>query len=130
MNYPGQPSENLDSNIPEGRGMVKWAPFATMPEQFENVDNLMDNQKKIKRPELSDDRLDELEYTLKCAADEKLPVRVAYYYDGTRFSISLHIIKIDQWSMVLIGQIYGTEDFTFVPFIDILDIYILSSADS
>lgn len=130
MNYPGQPSENLDSNIPEGRGMVKWAPFATMPEQFENVDNLMDNQKKIKRPELSDDRLDELEYTLKCAADEKLPVRVAYYYDGTQFSISLHIIKIDQWSMVLIGQIYGTEDFTFVPFIDILDIYILSSADS
>ncbi len=128
MNYPGQPSENLDSNIPEGRGMVKWAPFATMPEQFENVGNLMDNQKKIKRPELSDDRLDELEYTLKCAADEKLPVRVAYYYDGTRFSISLHIIKIDQWSMMLIGQIYGTEDFTFVPFIDILDIYILPAS--
>lgn len=128
MNYPGQPSENLDSNIPEGRGMVKWAPFATMPEQFENVGNLMDNQKKIKRPELSDDRLDELEYTLKCAADEKLPVRVAYYYDGTRFSISLHIIKIDQWSMMLIGQIYGTEDFTFVPFIDILDIYILRAS--
>lgn len=128
MNYPGQPSENLDSNIPEGRGMVKWAPFATMPEQFENVGNLMDNQKKIKRPELSDDRLDELEHTLKCAADEKLPVRVAYYYDGTRFSISLHIIKIDQWSMMLIGQIYGTEDFTFVPFIDILDIYILPTS--
>lgn len=128
MNDRGNLSENLHSNIPKGRGMVKWAPFATMPEQFENVGNLMDDQKKIKRPELSDDQLDELEYTLKRAADEKLPVRISYYYDGSRFSISLHIIKIDQWSMMLIGQIYGTEDFTFVPFIDILDIYILADS--
>lgn len=125
MNYIDQSSKYLHSNIPTGRGMVKWAPFATMPEQFENVGNLMDDQKKIQRPELSDDRLDELEYTLKRADDEKLPVSVVYYYDGSRFTISLHIIKIDQWSMMLIGQIYGTEDFIFVPFIDILDLYIL-----
>jgi YolD-like protein. len=74
---------------------------------------------------LSDDRLDEIEHILKYAVKEKLPVRVDYYYDGGRFSISLHIIKIDQWSMMLIGQIYDTEDFIFVPFIDILDIFIL-----
>lgn len=105
--------------------MVKWAPFATMPEQFENVGKLMDDQEKIQRPILSDDRLDEIEYTLKQAEKEKVPVKVSYFYDGGRFSITLTIIKIDQWSMMLIGQIYKTEDFIFVPFIDILDILIL-----
>lgn len=126
MHDGNYPSKNSQAGMPEGRGMVKWAPFATMPEQFENVGRLMNDQSKIKRPELSDDRLDEIEYILKYAAEEKLPVRIAYYYDGGRFNVALHIIKIDQWSMVLIGQIYGTEDFTFVPFIDILDIFILS----
>lgn len=125
MKFRSYPSENSQRDIPEGRGMVKWAPFATMPEQFENVGRLMDSQPKIKRPVLSDDRLDEIEHILKYAVKERLPVRVDYYYDGGRFSISLHIIKIDQWSMMLIGQIYDTEDFIFVPFIDILDIFIL-----
>ncbi|MBF0754670.1 MULTISPECIES: YolD-like family protein [Jeotgalicoccus] len=125
MKFRSYPSENSQGDIPEGRGMVKWAPFATMPEQFENVGRLMDSQSKIKRPVLSDDRLDEIEHILKYAVKERLPVRVDYYYDGGRFSISLHIIKIDQWSMMLIGQIYDTEDFIFVPFIDILDIFIL-----
>src|SRR5699024_9222017 len=125
MKFRSYPSENSQGNIPEGRGMVKWAPFATMPEQFENVGRLMDSQSKIKRPVLSDDRLDEIEHTLKYAMKERLPVRGDNYYGGGRISISLHIIKKDQWSMMLIGQIYDTEDFIFVPFIDILDIFIL-----
>lgn len=125
MDNHSRSENNSQPNIPKGRGMVKWAPFATMPEQFENVGKLMDDQEKIQRPILSDDRLDEIEYTLKQAEKEKVPVKVSYFYDGGRFSITLTIIKIDQWSMMLIGQIYKTEDFIFVPFIDILDILIL-----
>lgn len=126
MNDHGSSNESLNSNIPQGRGMIKWAPFATMPEQFENVDQLIVNQSKIKRPILSDDRLNEIEYALDLAADEKYPVKIYYYYDGHRFNISLNIIKIDQWSMMLIGQKYGAEDLFFVSFIDILEIVILS----
>ncbi|CAD2081442.1 hypothetical protein GCM10007275_21330 [Jeotgalicoccus coquinae] len=128
MHDGNYPSKNSQAEMPEGRGMIKWAPFATMPEQFENVGRLMSDQTKIKRPELYDDQLGEIEQILKHAAAEKFPVRIAYYYDGSRFNVSLHIIKIDQWSMLLIGQICGTEDFTFVPFIDILDIFILSES--
>lgn len=126
MNYHGSSNESLNSNIPQGRGMIKWAPFATMPEQFENVGQLIDNQSKITRPILSDDRLNEIEYALNLAAEKKYPVKIFYYYDGHRFNVSLNIIKIDQWSMMLIGQEYDTEDFFFVSFIDILNITILS----
>ena len=30
--YRNIPREYLDANIPQGRGMIKWAPFAVMPE--------------------------------------------------------------------------------------------------
>ena len=63
MDYRDMPRESLNSNIPQGRGMIKWAPFATMPEQFENVRKLQEDQVKIERPELSDDRLDETDRT-------------------------------------------------------------------
>lgn len=127
MNDQDSLNNSLNSNIPEGRGMIKWAPFATMPEQFENVDTLVSAQTKIDRPVLSDDRLDELEHTLNTAVNEKKIIKVFYYYDGYRFDVSLEIIKIDRWSMMLIGQKYRTEDFVFVPFIDILDIVILGN---
>ncbi|UIF45203.1 YolD-like family protein, partial [Staphylococcus aureus] len=29
--YRNVPRELLDNNIPMGRGMIKWAPFATLP---------------------------------------------------------------------------------------------------
>lgn len=44
----------LNRNIPKGRGMIKWAPFATMPEQFLDVKRQIDAQTKIERPELSE----------------------------------------------------------------------------
>ena len=37
MDYRNIPRDMLDKNIPTGRGMVKWAPFATLPEQFETI---------------------------------------------------------------------------------------------
>ncbi|MEC5417099.1 YolD-like family protein, partial [Staphylococcus hominis] len=35
--YRNIPREYLDTNIPQGRGMIKWAPFAVMPEQYERI---------------------------------------------------------------------------------------------
>ncbi len=40
--------ENLPNiNIPQGREMVKWQIFKTMPEQYENKVRLMDNNIKF-----------------------------------------------------------------------------------
>jgi len=44
LDYRQIPYERLDSNIPQGRGMIKWAPFATMPEQYESVNQLIYEQ--------------------------------------------------------------------------------------
>ena len=125
MDYRDMPRESLNSNIPEGRGMIKWAPFATMPEQFENVRKLQEDQVKIERPELSDDRLDEIDRTLKKALALKRQVRIEYYYDGHRFSVVLKIISVDIWSMIVVGQKNDGEEMVFISFIDILNIIML-----
>ncbi|XVL15685.1 hypothetical protein ABLV88_07995 [Staphylococcus equorum] len=38
--YRNIPREDLNPRIPQGRGMVKWAPFATLPEQHERLNQL------------------------------------------------------------------------------------------
>ena len=125
MDYRDVPRESLNSNIPQGRGMIKWAPFATMPEQFENVRKLQENQVKIERPELSDDRLDEIDRTLKRALALKRQVRIEYYYDGHRFSVRLKVISVDIWSMIVVGQKNDDEEMVFISFIDVLNIIML-----
>ena len=125
MDYRDMPRESLNSNIPEGRGMIKWAPFATMPEQFENVRKLQEDQVKIQRPELSDDRLDEIDRTLKKALALKRQVQIEYYYDGYRFSVRLKIISVDVWSMLVVGERNDDGEMVFISFIDILNIIML-----
>ena len=116
----------LNSNIPRGRGMIKWAPFATMPEQFENIAKMVDAQTKIERPELSDDRIDEMNRVLNYALKDKRPVRIEYYYDGRRYFIQLKVVRVDTWSMILIGekqtQDNAQDSLVFIPFLDILNI--------
>jgi len=125
MDYRDVPRESLNSNIPQGRGMIKWAPFATMPEQFENVRKLQEDQVKIERPELSDDRLDEIDRTLKKALALKRQVRIEYYYDGHRFSVRLKVISVDIWSMIVVGQKNDDEEMVFISIIDVLNIIML-----
>ncbi|ULG70892.1 YolD-like family protein [Macrococcus brunensis] len=62
--YRNIPQHLLNKNIPKGRGMIKWAPFATMPEQFRNIAQMIENQSKVEKPMLSDDQLIELDVML------------------------------------------------------------------
>lgn len=126
MDYRTMSQAELNSNIPRGRGMIKWAPFATMPEQFENVAKMVDAQTKIERPELSDDRIEEMNRVLNYALKDKRPVRIEYYYDGRRYFIQLKVVRVDTWSMILIGekqsQNSAQDSLVFIPFLDILNI--------
>lgn len=52
--------EYLDSNIPKGRGFVKWLAFKTIPEQYQQIEQYMEDQNKTERPTLLDDQLNVL----------------------------------------------------------------------
>lgn len=44
--------------MPKGRGMVKWSPFAAMPEQFAGIREIIKEKNKVTRPILTAEEKD------------------------------------------------------------------------
>ncbi|HCY7803782.1 TPA: YolD-like family protein [Staphylococcus aureus] len=123
--YRNIPSELLDSNIPVGRGMIKWAPFATLPEQFETIQQYIIDQNKITRPVLSDDQLAELNIRLHEALQYAQPVEVKFYNNGFVDLVRLTIYRIDAINYEIDGYVYNQQQRQKISIFDILDIVLL-----
>ena len=123
--YRNIPSELLDSNIPVGRGMIKWAPFATLPEQFETIQQYIIDQNKITRPVLSDYQLAELNIRLHEALQYAQPVEVKFYNNGFVDSVRLTIYRIDAINYEIDGYVYNQQQRQKISIFDILDIVLL-----
>lgn len=123
--YRNIPSELLDSNIPVGRGMIKWAPFATLPEQFETIQQYIIDQNKITRPVLSDDQLAELNIRLHEALQYAQPVEFKFYNNGFVDSVRLTIYRIDAINYEIDGYVYNQQQRQKISIFDILDIVLL-----
>ncbi|HDP4214907.1 TPA: YolD-like family protein [Staphylococcus aureus] len=123
--YRNVPRELLDNNIPMGRGMIKWAPFATFPEQFETIQQYIIDQNKITRPVLSDDQLAELNIRLHEALQYAQPVEVKFYNNGFVDSVRLTIYRIDAINYEIDGYVYNQQQRQKISIFDILDIVLL-----
>ncbi|HEG7424877.1 TPA: YolD-like family protein [Staphylococcus aureus] len=123
--YRNIPSELLDSNIPVGRGMIKWAAFTTLPEQFETIQQYIIDQNKITRPVLSDDQLAELNIRLHEALQYAQPVEVKFYNNGFVDSVRLTIYRIDAINYEIDGYVYNQQQRQKISIFDILDIVLL-----
>ena len=105
-------SKLADINIPQGRGMVKWAPFATMPEQFENVSKLQENNTHVPKPNLTAELQQELELKLRESVEQNVILR--YWHDGYEFQVECVIEGVDDWSRVV--TVRKEDSFMFVQF--------------
>jgi len=105
-------SKLADINIPEGRGMIKWAPFATMPEQYENVSRLKVEQAYVPKPNLTDELQQELEIKLRELVGQNVILR--YWRDGYEFQIECVIESMDDWGRVV--TVSKEDSFMFVQF--------------
>ncbi|HFO1608501.1 TPA: YolD-like family protein [Staphylococcus aureus] len=123
--YRNVPRELLDNNIPMGRGMIKWAPFATLAEQFETIQQYIIDQNKITRPVLSDDQLAELNIRLHEALQYAQPVEVKFYNNGFVDSVRLTIYRIDAINYEIDGYVYNQQQRQKISIFDILDIVLL-----
>ncbi|HBP3096290.1 TPA: YolD-like family protein [Staphylococcus aureus] len=123
--YRNVPRELLDNNIPMGRGMIKWAPFATLPEQFETIQQYIIDQNKITRPVLSDDQLAELNIRLHEALQYAQPVEVKFYNNGFVDSVRLTIYRIDAINYEIDGYVYNQQQRQKISIFNILDIVLL-----
>lgn len=93
--YRKIPREYLNLRIPHGRGMIKWAPFATMPQQYEEINQHIRDQDKIEKPELSESALDDLNNVLAEKIFYNPQALIKYWEDGYFKEIACEINKFD-----------------------------------
>lgn len=105
-------SKLADINIPQGRGMIKWAPFATMPEQYENVRKLHEQNTHVPKPNLTDELQQDLELKLRELISKNVILR--YWNDGYEFQVECVIESMDDWSRVV--TVRNEDSFMFVQF--------------
>ncbi|MGL4009490.1 YolD-like family protein [Staphylococcus nepalensis] len=118
--YREIPREYLNPRIPKGRGMVKWQPFKTMPEQYERLEQYVEDQNKIDKPILSDDQLSELNDTLVFKMFHDPVITVSYYEDGYIKTKEGYIHKVDVHTQTL--HLYEETGLSKVNLLDIVEI--------
>ena len=118
LDYRNIPYEELDSNIPYGRGMIKWMPFATMPEQYENIDQMMNDLSLMSEPKLSQDLLEVNERIAFQLVGHTAIIR--YWSDGIEKYIECKIESINHEKGTI--KIKDSDDVYEINFFHIYDI--------
>ncbi|WP_144488754.1 YolD-like family protein [Bacillus thuringiensis] len=84
-----------NANMPKGRGMVKWQPFASMPEQFAVIKEIIKEQMKASRPIVTQDAKEMIENKLLTSFLGAEEVLLTYYKDGYLYKNYITVVDIN-----------------------------------
>ncbi|EPH5277169.1 YolD-like family protein [Staphylococcus aureus] len=93
--YRKIPSEYLNKNIPQGRGMIKWRAFATISEQYEKLDEYMESQNKIDMPILSEKQIENINDKMVSYYHNKKLATINYWNNGYIAELVGYILNIN-----------------------------------
>ncbi|HDR4563288.1 YolD-like family protein [Bacillus cereus] len=85
----------MNANMPKGRGMVKWQPFASMPEQFAVIKEMIQEQTKVQRPILTQDAKERIENKLLISYLGEEEVLLTYYKNGYLYKNYITVADIN-----------------------------------
>lgn len=120
--YRKIPREYLDSNIPKGRGFVKWLAFKTIPEQYQQIEQYMEDQNKTERPSLLDDQLNVLNEKVNWKKFFKEKAIVTYWKQGYYYQNEAYIKTVDTFNQVIIISNEDGNETMEIPMKNIKDI--------
>ncbi|PFC71053.1 YolD-like family protein [Bacillus cereus] len=83
-----------NANMPKGRGMVKWAPFAALTPQFEGIREIIREQHKVTRPILTTEEKERIENMLVCSLVSEEEIMITYYEDGYLLTSYMTVVDI------------------------------------
>ncbi|MEK4778077.1 YolD-like family protein [Bacillus sp. FSL L8-0199] len=75
--------------------MVKFTPFAAMPEQFAGIREIIKEKNKVTRPILTDEEKELIENMLLCSLLSEEEILITYYEDGYLLSSYMTVVDID-----------------------------------
>lgn len=101
--------------------MVKWSPFAAMPEQFAGIREIIKEKNKIARPILTSEEKEMIENMLLCSLLSEEEILITYYEGGYLLTKYMTIIDIDTLNSAIICTDAFYNKLT-LQFSDILDV--------
>lgn len=108
--YRKIPLQYLERNIPKGRGMIKWAPFATMPQQYADIKRQIQSQNYVYMPELSDEQIIDINIKLQHFSCMPCSCTITYHQNHQLHEIDCVIEKIDEFNQeVQVRTCYNHE---------------------
>jgi hypothetical protein len=110
-----------NANMPRGRGMVKFTPFAAMPEQFAGIREIIKEKNKVTRPILTDEEKELIENMLLCSLLSEEEILITYYEDGYLLSSYMTVVDIDPLNSAVIctDAFYNKMTLQFLNIIDV-----------
>ena len=66
----------------DDRGMKKWRPFASMPEQYTGLQEVINKQAEVPQPLLTEEQMEQINFTLIEALHTNKQVYLTYYKKG------------------------------------------------
>ena len=66
----------------EHRGMKKWRPFATLPEQYIGLQEIINKEVEVTQPVLTEEQMEQINFTLIEALHTNKQVYLTYYKQG------------------------------------------------
>jgi len=94
--YRKIPREYLNPRIPQGRGKIKWQAFATLPQQFEILNKIIQNQDEIEKPILTEDTWDSINYIFQLKVKNDELCSIVYWENGHLTTYIGKILKMDE----------------------------------
>ncbi|KAA2392129.1 YolD-like family protein [Bacillus cereus] len=110
-----------NANMPKGRKMVKWTPFAAMPEQFAGIREIVKEKTKVERPTLTQDEQERIENMLLCSLVSEEEIMITYYEDGYLLSSYMTVVDIDPSNSAVVCRdaFYNKMKLQFANVIDV-----------
>lgn len=109
-----------NANMPKGRGMVKWSPFAALTEQFAGIREIIKDKTKVERPSLTQEEQERIENILLCSLLSEEEILITYYEDGFLLTSYMTVIDIDPLnkSIICTDAFYNNMTLKFIDIID------------
>ena len=101
--------DNENWRVPKlkGRGMVKWQPFASMPEQYEEIRKILSDLNKVPKPIVTEDMKEQLERGMINSMQNKQEILISYYRDGIIQDMYINVLHIEPMTRT----VYCTDAF-------------------
>jgi hypothetical protein len=92
--------------------MKKWRPFATMPEQYIGLQEIINKQVEVPQPVLTEEQMEQINFTLVEALHTNKQVYLTYYKNGQRITETGYIQFVDSLGnlFVFIDEVFELKN--------------------